>query len=115
MKKSTRVSLKLTELQPRRDHIQSPHNAPIKMPEDLAQYAAILDMNVLRLVNELQAGVHAPRVREDFLAGVRAGVNGTPTFFINGERFDGVPDFDSLLAALTQFVPGYASAAHRDY
>jgi protein-disulfide isomerase len=28
-------------------------------------------------------------VREDFRSGVRSGVNGTPTFFINGRRYDG--------------------------
>ena len=74
-------------------------------PDDFAQYAAIVGIDVPRLVNELQTGVHAPRVREDFQAGVRAGVNGTPTFFINGERFDGVPDFESLLVALTPTIP----------
>lgn len=40
------------------------------------------------------------RVREDFFSGVRSGVNGTPTFFIEGFRYDGTPDFDSLLAVL---------------
>jgi protein-disulfide isomerase len=34
------------------------------------------------------------------MSGVRSGVNGTPTFFINGERYDGAHDLDSLLAAL---------------
>jgi len=28
-------------------------------------------------------------------------VKGTPTFFINGERYDGVPDVKHLLSALT--------------
>ena len=28
-------------------------------------------------------------VRQDFSSGVRGGVNGTPTFFVNGVRFDG--------------------------
>ena len=74
-------------------------------PEDLAQYAATLGLDVPRLVKELQTGVYVPRVREDFQAGVRADVNGTPTFFINGERFEGVPDFDSLFEALTQSAP----------
>ena len=38
-------------------------------------------------------------MRADFLSGVRSGVNGTPTFFINGERFDGGWDAGSLMAA----------------
>jgi protein-disulfide isomerase len=32
--------------------------------------------------------------------GVRSGVNGTPTFFINGARHDGAFDRDNLLAAI---------------
>ncbi|MGD0388077.1 MAG: thioredoxin domain-containing protein [Tepidisphaeraceae bacterium] len=43
---------------------------------------------------------YAPRVKTDFLGGVRSGVNGTPTFFINGQRHDGLPDFDDLVAAI---------------
>jgi protein-disulfide isomerase len=34
------------------------------------------------------------------MGGVRSGVNGTPTFFINGVRYDGRHDVNSLLAAL---------------
>ena len=37
----------------------------------------------------LEAGTYTKRVRDDFRSGVRSGVNGTPTFFINGRRFDG--------------------------
>jgi protein-disulfide isomerase len=39
-------------------------------------------------------------VREDFLAGVCSGVNGTPSFFISGARHDGFYDVDSLLAGI---------------
>ncbi len=39
-------------------------------------------------------------VREDFMSGVRSGVNGTSTFFINAGRYDGPHDHDSLLAAI---------------
>jgi len=72
--------------------------------EDLAQYAADLGLNA-RLISEVVAGTHATRVREDFLSGARGGVNGTPTFFINGVRYDGAPDVDALLTALTQRHP----------
>jgi protein-disulfide isomerase len=43
---------------------------------------------------------YAARVREDFLSGVQSGVNGTPTFFINGVRHNGSFDLNSLLAAI---------------
>jgi protein-disulfide isomerase len=36
--------------------------------------------------------------------GVRSGVNGTPTFFINGVRYNGRHNLDSLLAALREAV-----------
>ena len=42
------------------------------------------------------------RVREDFQSGARGGVNGTPSFFINGVRHDGAPSFEALLAALVR-------------
>ncbi len=70
--------------------------------EDLAEYAAELGLDARRLVNEVLAGRYTARVREDFRYGVRGGVNGTPTFFINGEHYDGARGLDPLLAALTQ-------------
>ena len=50
------------------------------------------------LANALGQGDFAERVKSDFLSGVRSGVNGTPTFFLNGQRHDTQPDFDSLSA-----------------
>ena len=44
----------------------------------------------------------AARVRHDFLGGARSGVNGTPTFFVNGARHDGPHDFASLVDALSR-------------
>lgn len=56
---------------------------------DLITYARQLGLDAERVARELEAGTHAARVRRDFLSGVRSGVNGTPTFFVNGERYDG--------------------------
>src|SRR3989449_66144 len=70
--------------------------------EDLARYAVALGLDARRLMTEVLGGAHTRRVREDFRSGVRGGVNGTPTFFINGERYDGARGLDPLLAALTQ-------------
>jgi protein-disulfide isomerase len=68
--------------------------------EDLLQYAAQIDLDLSRFVTELREGVYEGRVREDFLSGAQSGVNGTPTFFINGVRHDGSWDLDSLFAAV---------------
>jgi protein-disulfide isomerase len=69
--------------------------------EDLAEYASMLGLNGKRLINEVLAGTHTTRVRQDFQSGARQGVNGTPCFFINGVRYDGAPGVENLLAALT--------------
>jgi protein-disulfide isomerase len=66
----------------------------------LLQYAERLGLDLPRCERELAAHTYAGRVREDFLSGVRSGVNGTPTFFINGRRHDGSYDLAHLLAAL---------------
>lgn len=68
--------------------------------EDLARYASTLGLDAPRLIKEILAGAHSGRVREDFRSGVRGGVNGTPTFFINGARYEGAPDAAAMVAAL---------------
>ena len=70
--------------------------------EDLAQYAADLGLDARRLIGEVLSGAHMSRVREDFQSGARGGVNGTPSFFINGVRHDGVLSVEVLRAALVQ-------------
>jgi protein-disulfide isomerase len=72
--------------------------------EDLVQYASLLGLDEVRLIREVESGTYATRVRDDFKSGVRAGVNGTPTFFINGERYDGARGLEEMLAALTARV-----------
>jgi protein-disulfide isomerase len=69
--------------------------------EDLVAYAGELGLDETRLIREVTSSVYALRIREDFKSGVRGGVNGTPTLFINGERYDGVRDLKHLLDALT--------------
>jgi protein-disulfide isomerase len=63
-------------------------------------YAEQLGLDVERFDREMAEHVHAARVREDFMSGVRSGVNGTPSFYINGVRHDDSYDADTLLAAL---------------
>ena len=61
--------------------------------------------NALELPEEelsaaLKNRIFYPKVRADFMGGVRSGVNGTPTFFINGRRYDASFDFAQLVAAI---------------
>jgi protein-disulfide isomerase len=74
-------------------------NQPALEDEDLAAYATQIGLDQTRLIREITSSVYAPRIREDFKSGVRGGVNGTPTFFINGERYDGRFDLEHLFAA----------------
>jgi protein-disulfide isomerase len=68
--------------------------------DDLRGYAEQVGLDVERFDTELSEHVHAERVHEDFLSGVRSGVNGTPTFYINGSRHDDSYDEETLLTAL---------------
>jgi protein-disulfide isomerase len=68
--------------------------------QHLVSHAEALGLDVTRVETELEEHTFEPRVRNDFLGGVRSGVNGTPTFFINGVRHNGRYDLETLLGAL---------------
>ena len=67
---------------------------------DLHGYAEQLGLDVGIFDQDLAGHQYAERVREDFMSGVRSGVNGTPTFYINGVRHDDSYELETLLAAL---------------
>jgi protein-disulfide isomerase len=73
--------------------------------QDLRAGAERLGLDLELFETELAGHVHAERVREDFMSGVRSGVNGTPTFYINGARHDDSYDLEALLAALERALP----------
>jgi protein-disulfide isomerase len=70
--------------------------------DSLLDHAEALGLDVVRFGHELLTNQYLPRVREDFMGGVRSGVNGTPAFFVDGERYDGPLDVASLDTALRQ-------------
>jgi protein-disulfide isomerase len=55
----------------------------------LLRYAEQAGASADDVARDLDAENFEPRVKADFMGGVRSGVNGTPTFFINGRRFEG--------------------------
>jgi protein-disulfide isomerase len=66
----------------------------------LQQYAQSLGLDEARFTDALTSHAFAATVRHDFTGGVRSGVNGTPTFFINGVRHDASWDVATLLNAV---------------
>jgi hypothetical protein len=68
--------------------------------------AATLNLDMARWERDSSGRVFCERVQEDFLRGVRTGVNGTPTFFSNGTRHDGIFDAESLRVAVGPMVDG---------
>ncbi len=63
----------------------------------LAEYAEQIGLDKVLFQQDLESARFRDRVEEDFKSGVQSGVNGTPTFYINGERYDGPWDIESLV------------------
>jgi protein-disulfide isomerase len=63
----------------------------------LLAYAKKLQLDVPRFTKDLETHAFRARVEEEFRGGIRSGVNGTPSLFINGVRYDGPFDVDAIL------------------
>ena len=70
----------------------------------LRKYAADLELDLDQFDRDVVDPALADRVRADFDGGVRSGVNGTPTFYINGARADTGYEYADLLKALNAAV-----------
>lgn len=68
----------------------------------LNRYARELGLDLERFERGMREHIYMEKVLEDFKSGVASGVTGTPAFFINGVRYKGDPDLDSLLAAIEE-------------
>jgi protein-disulfide isomerase len=68
--------------------------------ELLSGLAKRLKLDATDLARALEAGEFAERVQKDFSGGVRSGVNGTPTFYINGQRHDADFELETLARAI---------------
>jgi protein-disulfide isomerase len=75
---------------------------------DLIAYADRLGIDSKRVAAQLELHSLASRVREDFMSGVRSGVNGTPTFFLNGARYAASWDEKSLHDAIEEAIQATA-------
>ncbi|HTI05223.1 MAG TPA: thioredoxin domain-containing protein [Gemmatimonadales bacterium] len=58
--------------------------------------------NADRVRAALEAATYRARVKEDVFSGLKSGVNGTPTFFMNGERYDGPHGIEPLFETMAR-------------
>jgi protein-disulfide isomerase len=69
-------------------------------PNLVMTLAKRLRLDMPRFEEDLVSHRFRDHVKRDFMGGVRSGVNGTPTFFVDGVRYDGILDEQSLEADL---------------
>ena len=81
-------------------HVALFANQPVLSLPLIYRLAGALQLPDQDLRGALKGEVFAPKVRSQFIGGVRSGVNGTPTFFIDGNRLDLPPTFDTLVMAI---------------
>lgn len=74
------------------------HQATLGDPGVALDFAKKLGLNTQKFEQDIAQHVHQKRIRDDFMGGVKSGVNGTPTFYVNGIRHDG----DALAKALVE-------------
>lgn len=70
--------------------------------EELVSHAAALGLDTDRFAADLAESEHESRVRENFESGIESGVDSAPTFFIDGERYDGRYTADAITNALVE-------------
>lgn len=68
--------------------------------EAILSWAEEFDLNLEELASAIQNGSTLPKIREDRLTGARSGVDRTPAFFVNGERYHGPLRYEPLVEAL---------------
>src|SRR5258706_10419693 len=68
--------------------------------EDLINFVKELNLDIEKFLKDFLSQDVKNKVEEDFLSGLKSGVNGTPTFYINGERHDDGYDYETLLVAI---------------
>jgi len=78
------------------------HQATLGDSNVALAYARKLSLDTQKFEREITQHVYQKRIKDDFMGGVRSGVNGTPTFYVNGVRHDGDAVAKALVGALNQ-------------
>lgn len=68
----------------------------------LLEYAQKVGLDIDRFKGEVSGHIHAPSINESLESGISSGVEGTPTVYINGLRYNGSRDLETILTAIKQ-------------
>jgi len=77
------------------------HQRTLGEPSVALGYAKRLGLDTQKFEREISQHVYQKRIKDDFMGGVRSGVNGTPTFYVNGVRHDGPAEAEAIVKSLT--------------
>ncbi len=78
------------------------HQGTLGDPSVALSYAKKLGLDTQQFEREIAQHAYQKRVKDDFMSGVRSGVNGTPTFYVNGVRHDEDANAKALIEALSK-------------
>lgn len=88
-------------------------NQDLLGPQLLARLGQRLGLDMQRFSDDMQSHRCLPKVKEDFMSAVRSGAAGTPSYFINGEPYEGSYDDEALIEALRFAAQAHAPHATR--
>lgn len=72
--------------------------------DDLLAYAEVLGLEMDLFRNDMQNEVLSCKIESDFEGGIKSGVKGTPSFYINGSKYDGDWERDALAQDLQHLL-----------
>jgi protein-disulfide isomerase len=71
----------------------------------ILHHAKTLELDMVRFEKDIQDPALFKKVDASFESGILSGVNGTPSFFINGIKYNGSYDFNSISEAIAVELP----------
>lgn len=90
-------------------------NQDLLSPALLTRLGQRLGLDMQRFTDDMSSHRFLSKVKEDFMSAVRSGAAGTPTFFVNGELYEGSFDDESLIEALRFAAQAHAAHAPKGH
>jgi protein-disulfide isomerase len=70
----------------------------------LLEYAKIIGLDTERFKKEISEHVYVPVINNSLKNGIKSGVEGTPTFFLNGVRYEDSWELETLFEKIRSAI-----------